>query len=82
MARMKLYDKDRIAHRLLEYKDIQFLRNYKSERGWQGHGRRLHVWRLEWRLSTFFYHRGFKESTMDQASWASISEEYAVSVCL
>ena len=50
LARMGLRDAQRVTYKVFRFKDLRYIAAVQSEFGHQTHGRRLHVWRLEWPL--------------------------------
>ena len=59
------------------YKDLDWIRKYENERGQQGHGRRLHVWRLESHISKYFQHKPWKEIARNRDELNSHLEKFA-----
>eukprot|EP00973_Karenia_brevis_P019064 2613929-Karenia_brevis.AAC.1 len=54
LARMATYDPERVTNRVFQYKDLHYVFDLQSRFGDQTHGRRLHVWRLEWDVYKYF----------------------------
>ena len=54
VARFENHDPDRVTYKVFRYKDLKYITDLQAQFGHQTHGRRLHVWRLEWDLFKFF----------------------------
>jgi hypothetical protein len=77
IVRMKLYDNTRLALLVANYKDLEWIRGYEEARGQQGHGRRLHVWRLEAKIWKYFNRKPWKEIARDRQEWTTHLEKFA-----
>ena len=77
IVRTKLYDNTRLALLVSNYKDLEWIRRYEEARGQQGHGRRLHVWRLEAKIWKYFNRKPWKEIARDRHEWTTHLEKFA-----
>ena len=53
VARLQLYDPQRVTYKVFRYKDMRYVIALKAQFGHQTHGRRFHQWRLEWDIWKF-----------------------------
>ena len=68
VARIGSYSPDRLTYLVLQYRDLKYIDSLVEEFGHQTHGRRLHVWRLEWDL--FKWDKSWQDIARAKKSWA------------
>ena len=67
VARMEQHSAHCITYLVLRYRDLGYISAVKREFGHQTHGRRLHVWRLEWGL--FKHDRQWQTLAQSSVAW-------------
>ena len=76
VARFMSYDPCRIAYRALKHFDWQRISEIADEnQGSQLHGHRLHVWRWERPLYTYFKESSWQEAAQDKGAWQTQLDE-------
>eukprot|EP00959_Pyramimonas_sp_CCMP1952_P316137 6616626-Pyramimonas_sp.AAC.2 len=68
VARMQIYDQDRVVYRASVYKDYRYLRHLEQAIGSQGHHYNFHVWRWEKQFADF-YGATWRELAVQQEAW-------------
>ena len=78
MARMSKYDKNRLTHRMLLYKDWDWIDRFARQKGGrQHHGRILRVWR--WERPLYKHYKDWKAEAMDKIEWDQKCEKFILS---
>ena len=67
MGHVARMNPERWTHKVLRLKDLSHIAKLKEEFGHQTHGRRVHVWRLEWPL--YRYVRNWMTMAGEAEEW-------------
>ena len=78
LARMREYDKHRVAAMELRRKDRNFLKHLEKTQGSQCHGWRFHVWRWERRVYDFweYYGKDWMKEAGDKDKWQEAKDQF------
>ena len=75
IARMAKYNVERLAHKVLAYRDARYLNTLKTMYGHQCHGQRFHVWRWEQQFSMVFTQDWRQKAQMGE-TWEDLREHW------
>ena len=67
--RFSMYDVERLALLVLNWRGVGWLKELEGRRGGQMHGRRFKMWRYEWQVSHQFPNHEWKAVAEDRVSW-------------
>ena len=68
VARMKVYEPQRVVHMALGYKDYRYLKHFEGTIGSQGHHYSFHVWRWE-KQFVDYYGLAWRDLAVDPECW-------------
>ena len=77
VARLGDYDRDRVTHRVLEYRNYKWIRERaRQNKGNQMHGRKVRVWRWEHRVDKLFQRGDWQAAARSKAAWRTHLEKF------
>ena len=70
VARLQEYDPDRTTFRVLQHRNYKWIRDTASRNGGnQMHGRKVRVWRWEYKIDRFFEGSEWQATALSKADW-------------
>ena len=77
VARMQKYSTNRLALKVLAYRDARYLATLESMYGQQCHGKRFHVWRWEQQISQI-YGKEWWQQALEGEKWEDLREHWLI----
>ena len=75
VARMQKYNPNRLAYKVLAFRDVRYLSTLESLYGQQCHGKRFHVWRWEQQISQI-HGKEWQQIALSGEKWEDLREHW------